>query len=639
MYNVSDELKSKLNSNTVTSTARLTFSDPQLVIDENNLVSLKLRDYCYNEGRIIGTNIAKDLEIVIKNNNYDLQDKEFYLEIGILLDSGEYEYIPYGYFIIDTVEDTKSNNEYKITAMDYMIKLNQTFVEFDASEYPMTMRRFLEKFAEQYGIELVPQTLPNENLEIPSIPFFTDMSGRTVLKNMAEVFGKFAKFNREGKLEFVLKNEVLEQISRDNMNSNLEIDNQYGEVNVVSILLSDDVIGENVTLRDEESIALYGENIIKIVDNEFLNTQDMRLAAIEELFNALKGFKYVPTSFTYMGKPYLDCGDSILVQNMETDTYYESIVLNHSIEIATLRKSKMENLALTKTEVESQFTPEMIKKTTRTEIRVNKVENDINLLAQEQTNQNEKISNININIDSINSSVKLLGGNNLQRNSLGAYGTGDFLQNENGELIATEEELLKSKTDNGFGRVIYATNGRLFTFKSEQLTIGEMYTLSFKYSNMPNSICSITFNNNIQTSLVHTTEEKDLEKVVYTFVANTEFVELTVHAEEGTILITDYYLQVGTEATKWQAASGEALSTSLEIYYNGIKVRSASSEIITDISNLGFTVKNRNEKILITFNKDKCILSDTEMGSLQQDSWLRYVQKINNKDMLLEVKI
>ena len=73
MYNVSDELKSKLNSNTVTSTARLTFSDPQLVIDENNLVSLKLRDYCYNEGRIIGTNIAKDLEIVIKNNNFKIQ--------------------------------------------------------------------------------------------------------------------------------------------------------------------------------------------------------------------------------------------------------------------------------------------------------------------------------------------------------------------------------------------------------------------------------------------------------------------------------------------------------------------------------------------------------------------------------------
>lgn len=438
MYNVSTELKNKLNSNSVTTTARLTFSNPQLVIDGNNLVSLKLKDCCYNEGRIIGTNIAKDVEVTIKNNNYDLQDKEFYLEIGILLDSGKYEYIPYGNFIIDTVEDTKSNNEYKITAMDYMIKLNENFVEFDAKEYPMTMKQFLQKFAKQYGIELATQTLPNENLQIPTIPYFENMSGRTVLKNIAEVFGRFAKFNRENKLEFVLSKTVNEQISRNNMNSNLEIDKQYGEVNVVSILLSDDVIGENVTLRDEESIALYGENIIKIVGNEFLNTQDMRSAAIQAIFNELKGFKYIPTSFTYMAKPYLDCGDTILVQDMETDEYHESIVLNHSIEIAALRKSKMENLALTKVQVQQQYIPELEKRMGRTEFNVNKVDKKITLVVEEQTTQSNRITNVEKETNTVASNLNTFINetysndiSNLQNQIDGA------IQFWNGELIPT----------------------------------------------------------------------------------------------------------------------------------------------------------------------------------------------------------
>ena len=81
------------------------------------------------------------------------------------------------------------------------------------------------------------------------------------------------------------------------------------------------------------------------------------------------------------------------------------------------------------------------------------------------------------------------------------------------------------------------------------------------------------------------------------------------------------------------------------IYYNGIQVTSENSEIVTNISNLGFSVTNTNGKVLITFNKDKCILSDTEIvGMLEQkassndtSSWKRYTQIINGKVHLLEV--
>lgn len=261
-------------------------------------------------------------------------------------------------------------------------------------------------------------------------------------------------------------------------------------------------------------------------------------------------------------------------------------------------------------------------------------------LAQTISDYYKRITTLEFNIESIKSTVKLIGGNNKQRNSIGAYGTEDFEQSEEGTIIATEEELLKSKTDNGFGRVIYIGSNKWFKFKSESLVIGETYTISFKYSNILNNQCTIKLINNIETTLVDALVEKELQKVEYTFVANTEFVELYVSTGDYTMGITDYYLQTGDIANKWQPAAGEALSTVLSIYYNGIEVTSENSEIVTQISNLGFSVTNNYGKVLITFNKDKCILSDTDInGTLNQSNWLRYVQNINGNDVLLEVKI
>lgn len=249
-------------------------------------------------------------------------------------------------------------------------------------------------------------------------------------------------------------------------------------------------------------------------------------------------------------------------------------------------------------------------------------------------------TDIQFNLNSINSTVKMIGGNNLQKNSIGAYGTADYDQSENGSIVATEEELLKSKTDNGFGRIMYLNSSKWIRLNSENLTIGETYTVSFKYSNTSDNQCTIKLQNNEEITLVDTTSENDLTKVVYTFTAFTENVKIFVSTADGTVGFTDYYLQNGDTATKWQPANGEVLSTVLSIYYNGIEVTSENSEIITKISNLGFSVVNKIGKVLITFNKDKCILSDTEVdGRLEQNGWLRYVQKIDNNEALLEVKI
>lgn len=651
MYtNISEELRNKVtNSPVLTTGARLTFENyfddgEPLIIDNSELTEVKLQDDCYYDGNIVGNNIAKDLEITIINKQqYDLENREFKLELGILLDNNNYEYIPYGNFIIDTVEDLKSHYKFKLQAMDYMVKFNKKFE--DTNTYPMSMLNFRHYVANFYGVQEVEVELANDSFIIQETPYFENMTGREVLRAIAQLNGVFVKINRDNKLEYVSlrveQDTPVEAITAGKMNNSLEIDQQYGEINVVMLSLGGGVEGENVTRRDEESIEIYGENILNIEDNPFVNNQDRRELAIDNLFHAIKGFKYTPTTFNYTGRFWLDSGDRLSVQDTtDLDKFHDSILLQHYIEVPKIRSSKMENKALTKNAVNNQYVSNEQRVSGRTEAVVDKANQNITLLVQRTDGITEQIAEQRLELNSIKSSVGLLGGNNLQRNSIGAYGTKDFAQSETGTIVATEEELLKSKTDNGFGRIMYLSNKKWFKFRSEILKTGNTYTLSFKYTNTANNHCIIKLINNTETTIVDTLAQKNLENVVYTFIANTEYVELYVETGDYTMGITDYYLQLGSEATKWQSASGEMLSTSLEIYYNGIKVRSADSEIITNISNLGFTVENVNGKILITFNKDKCILSDTEVnGTLEQNNWLRYVQNISNTDMLLEVKI
>lgn len=379
MYNnISNDAKTALKSRVVTTTARITLTSNNQVIDGNNLVNVTITDQCYENGVIVGTAMAKEVEIELIDNNYDLADKEFSLEVGVLLPNNSYEYIPYGNFIVKDYQKIISSNHYKLIAYDYMDKFNATFVDDnptleDGVTYttPMTLQSFYQYVANQYNVTIETQSnLPNANFSITTKPYLEGLSGRNVLSRIAEMMGCFAKINRNNKLEMKLKNVTAEQFSRNEMNNSLERDNRFGPINVISLRLSQ-VEGENVTKRDEASISQYGETTLQIQDNPFCYTEALRLAAINAIYNKVDGFSYYPTTFN--GKLiYLDVGDEVEVQDMETDTYYKTIILKQVLKIPSTRNSKFENKALTNVGLEHQFTPEQVRKDRRTEYLVDK---------------------------------------------------------------------------------------------------------------------------------------------------------------------------------------------------------------------------------------------------------------------------
>lgn len=345
--------------------------------------------------------MVKEVEAEILNpDNYNLADKVFSLEIGVMVDEAtkKYEYVPYGEYTVTKYEDLKSNKKYRIIAYDNMNKLNPAFSEntiFNPT-FPITLKEFYTQFMESYGIEVEEQTLPNENFEINEMPNFDGYTGRSVLMRIAELFGSFVKINRENKCQMYLKTETDIKIDLDTMNSKLEIDNQYGPVNVVSIGMSN-IEGENVTERDEDSIAQYGEITIKIEDNPFVYTEDLRESVKMDLYNQLHNLTYVPVKFNLKALMYTDNGDAIQVRNMEDTEWINTIILNQNINIPRTRQSSIETKALTNTQQKMQYVSKTKQEKSRTEIIVDK--------------QNKLIESLVSVTDSLNNNIDILDAN------------------------------------------------------------------------------------------------------------------------------------------------------------------------------------------------------------------------------------
>ncbi|MCI8654491.1 MAG: tail fiber domain-containing protein [Clostridia bacterium] len=414
---ISEQFKNVVKSNVITATARLTFKN--FFSDNSNLTLIKndigqnglnLADYCYNNGQLVGTVMSKELEIEINNNNeYDLADKSFDLEIGVLIDKENliYEFVPYGEYKVITYEDLKSSQKYRIVSNDLMINLNPEFKENTTFKptFPIKLKEFYEQFMASYGIEVEEQTLPNEDFLIKVMPNFDGYTGRNILSKIAELFGSFAKINRNNKCQMFLKTETDEKIYKTQMNSKLEINKRYGPINKVTIGMSN-VEGENVTLRNDQSIQENGETTIRIDDNPFLYTEKLREQVINDLYDRLNGFTYVPVSFQLKALMYSDCGDTIQVENMEGGTFVDTIILNQTIKIPATRQSTIESPALTSTAQKLEYISKSKQEKTKTEIQVLKHEQKINLLTSKTTEHEDKLAEIALDIDSISQKVE-----------------------------------------------------------------------------------------------------------------------------------------------------------------------------------------------------------------------------------------
>ena len=399
MINVTDTIKQAYEKSTV--------QYDKIILDNQEYVisNVEFDDDCYNEGNIFGTAIAKLLSFEIENN-INLEGKEFKYLTGVKTSVG-IEWIDLGTFITQDVEPNDTTNINQVNAMDYMLKTNIEYKStLQYSNNDVTLVEVAQEACNQAGFTLATTDFPNAYFIVDSNQFEQGTLIRQVIQAIAQISGTVAKIKCDDKLYFITPKTTgtVRKVFNLSNYSETEIKRATHPINLVSLGMSD-VEGENVVMRDEESISQDGENSLIINDNPFAYTEEKRKQLITAIFNAVKGFEY--KAFTLKGQwlPYLETLDNVQVKDKEDNTY-NSFLFRCYAKSPNGLETEMSAPSITDATVEYQniATAEQIAK--KTELKVDKQEQTITGIITNQSQYEDKLTQIEQDVDSISQKVE-----------------------------------------------------------------------------------------------------------------------------------------------------------------------------------------------------------------------------------------
>lgn len=347
--------------------------------------------------------------------------------------NGKEEIVPFGNYIIEKPDSKELKEKTSFTGYDYMIKFNIPYK--NRVTYPIPAKELFEDLCNQVGVEAGNIDFTNANYMILGNPFTNNEDCRTVLSNLAQLAGGFAKIGRDNKVYIkTLKkisnslkvkdiNEMtvrelnltlVKMLTSEKYNTDVNIDGnnylddfskneQWGEVNSVVLRLSG-TEGENTVIQDEESITKNGLTELILEDNYFLINQQEREKAIIPLWNSLKGLKYLPFKVEYYGYPYLDSGDLIYIQDTK-DIGYVSYIFNHTFTFNGAYSGNIDTEAMTKTQTAYKNTINNKTKFLQVERKIDKINGQIEDVIEEQTDFSHKLTKTTQNVDSITDEI------------------------------------------------------------------------------------------------------------------------------------------------------------------------------------------------------------------------------------------
>lgn len=340
MYKVSDNYRKIIYSGEADHRPLLTINGVEIPYDKISkiIISDPIIDTS-SDVFYLGTFISKKITITFRNTEGIELNGDVYLEIGTKVD-GEYEYVPIGYFIIDTsTEDFYTKSE--LVCMDRSI-LFKPNVDYSTAlvDGEITAENLLKWLCEYFKVEL--GTYPTTNATKTISSYDDTVSGKRYISWLAELMGGNAKFGRDGKLYIIpLKSEPV-----------VEIDALEGESwEVTEKYVIGKVRFDNSTLIKEVGEG-EGNTLNLRSENLFLQEPDFE-ERIENINEAVNGFEVWGLKCENVGDPSLDCWDIIsynlggVIYNTfynNTITYEMTIMVKVEVNIPNKQIEKTTNV-------------------------------------------------------------------------------------------------------------------------------------------------------------------------------------------------------------------------------------------------------------------------------------------------------
>lgn len=401
---MTDEIKQAFTKN-ITKAYVIRTRDGFEINQDNYLKDFKLEDLRFiPDNGFFGGTVARRLTIDFNNvdNQFNIQDEDLKFYISVEYNNVEY-FLEYGNFIVQKPDTENTTDNTSFEALDYMCKFNQSYV--DEITYPCKLVELAENVCNQAGVELGNRNFKNANFIVTDNQFVGGETLRTVLSAIALSAFSFARIGQDNKvyIDFTKKENSDISLNSDKYYNLSFASKEYGPINKI-ILRNSQVEGENVAIQDDVSIAKNGLHELVISDNPFAYTQEKRLQLIEagrEMF----GFHYMPiNSMNSLGYAFLDSTSLIETEDMQGNKIY-SYALNHTLDYDGTLLDEIECPALTETETKYTYTPETLQKLQKTEFMVNKQEQRITEIVENQSEYEDKLTQINIDLDGVKQEV------------------------------------------------------------------------------------------------------------------------------------------------------------------------------------------------------------------------------------------
>lgn len=698
MIDLSDEIRKAYDKSTI-QYDKIKIGDKEFPIS-----NVQYCDDCYDEGNIFGTAIARTLDFEIENI-VDLEKKEFEYFTGIRVEDTVH-YISLGKFITTDVEPGDTTLINKVSSMDYMLKANiQYETQLDYSSKKVTILDVLEEASSNAGLELATKEFANSDFIVDSNQFEVDAIIRQVFQAVAGISGTFAKIRSDNKLYFItpklidskkytvkevhkmlvadlnklkvrtitndlkvlgiekestkqvdemlvksMNNIAVKRLTTNINEPSLEKQSDYTElvlkrnthpINVVSIGMSQ-VEGENITLRDEESIAEDGENYLTINDNPFAYTQEKREQLIVALYEKVKGFSYTAYELKGQCKPYLETGDPIWVLDAD-GAITSSFLFRFTYKSPNGLESEMSAPSIIKSTVEYQNVPSDLERIRRTEIIVDKQQGTIDAIIDKQTEDGSKINSLQANADETTDTISKIIEDYQEQiaqlkltidgltNTVSTKGGGNIFsyskENWNESITEYTNTDLKQNSISGLGYELV-----IGTTKQEVQLKNGIYTISFLYKNINNLDNAKVIINGESFNLEYTNNKwKEFEKTI-NVTANTISISFVTDTNNA-IYITDLMGNIGAEKQTWEQNANETYTDTVQIG-KGIQVNSSETNTYTRIDSDGNRVFNKATGKVISEFTDKGMETQDMVVNGKAEIAGMLVQKVGSQTWL-----
>lgn len=536
--------------------------------------------------------ISKELTLVLHNVDLSKIKGKVNISIGTLVGDA-YEYVPIGIFNIQDKPTTDGNTT------TIILRDNSVLFDFnynaksliDENGGTATKMQILKDICSKVGVVCNIEDFIGATDEVGI--YDSTITARTYIAYLAEQAGAIATINRTGDLIFVYINNLYKHRIPLSIVEKYEKGDKYS----ISRVVYEDAIRKFQNPLDDE----IGNDTLYINSaNPYISSQEQ----VDSIFNIVNGFEI--DSFTtgkILGNPSIDSYDLIEIYDdyTEEETVISTTLANHNLiyngvftaEYKTVigLEAKQENVSLIG---EANF-----RKYAKTSI--DNINNDIEIIVGEQNEQKDQITQMIIDINSIQNLFQITGGINLIRNSVGFFGEDYWVKSDEGTFGFGEDNSLFGKTTSS--SKISIQNGTLTSSTSNitGLTLDVIKSLNFKLRQDEDvtttvKLYGLSENNPLYQKTF--TGKMDWEEIYNAdecrfFADNTNLtlVITSTSTYDGKVDISDLMLNDG-ETQSWQPANGEVWGTVIKMSQMGISCYSVEGGYVTMMTTQGFEVRN-----------------------------------------------